>query len=73
MANTIKLTQEDLKKMVQNIVKEQSEIDEQSTDELLKPGPDKIEMSLGLTADGGYVLYKTNENGEQEIVQKFEK
>lgn len=73
MANTIKLTQEDLKKMVQNIVKEQSEIDEQSSNELLKPGPDKVELALGLTPDGGYVLYKTNENGEQEVVQKFEK
>jgi hypothetical protein len=72
MANTIKLTQDDLKKMVKNIVKEQTELDEQSS-ELLKPGPDKVELSLGLTDDGGYVLYKTNENGEQEIVQKFDK
>ena len=72
MANTIKLTQEDLKKMVQNIVKEQqSDIDEQS--DILKPGPDKLELHLGLTDDGGYVLYKTNENGEQEVVQKFDK
>jgi hypothetical protein len=73
MANTIKLTQEDLKKMVQNIVKEQSELDEQSTNDVLKPGPGKMELNLGLTDDGGYVLYRTNENGEDEVVQKFDK
>lgn len=79
MSKTIKLKQSDIEKIVSGIVSEQmdplgslEEIDNQS-DDMMEPGAGKMELNLGLTPDGGYVLYKTNENGENEVVRKFDK
>jgi hypothetical protein len=74
--SVIKLKQSDIEKIVSNIVNEQSlgEISEDEMDngdEFTQPGAGKIPLKLGLTDDGGYVLYKTNSNGQDEVVQKF--
>jgi hypothetical protein len=79
MSKTIKLKQSDIEKIVSNIVEQHmgdseslEEIDNQ-TDDIMEPGPGKLELHLGLTPEGGYVLYRTNENGQSEVVRKFDK
>jgi hypothetical protein len=83
----IKIKQSDIEKIVSNIVNEQSLGDnsdsiaheevEASEDEMdngnefTQPGEGKTPLKLGLTDDGGYVLYKTNSNGQDEVVQSF--
>jgi hypothetical protein len=83
----IKIKQSDIEKIVSNIVNEQSlgenlnsiahegtEISEDEMDngdEFTQPGEGKIPLKLGLTDDGGYVLYRTNSNGQDEVVQSF--
>jgi hypothetical protein len=79
MSKTIKLKQSDIEKIVSGIVSEQmdplgslEEIDNES-DDIMEPGPGKVPIHLGLTPEGGYVLYKTNANGEDEVIRKFDK
>ena len=83
----IKIKQSDIEKIVSNIVNEHSlgdnpnsiaheetEISEDEMDnesEFTQPGEGKIPLNLGLTSDGGYVLYRTNSNGQDEVVQSF--
>jgi len=87
MAKIVKITQSDIENIVTNIVNEQSEIEqpdsiaheetEISEDEMdneseyTQPGEGKIPLKLGLTDGGGYVLYRTNSNGQDEVVQSF--
>jgi hypothetical protein len=73
--STIKLKQSDIEKIVTNIVKE-NVVDELPMDvelDYTEPAPGKSELKLGLTDDGGYVLYKTDEGGNDVVVQKFQK
>jgi len=83
----IKIKQSDIEKIVSNIVNEHSlgdnpnsiaheemEISEDEMDnesEYTQPGEGKIPLKLGLTDGGGYVLYRTNSNGQDEVVQSF--
>lgn len=83
----IKIKQSDIEKIVSNIVNEQSlgdnsdsiaheevEVSEDEMDngnEFTQPGEGKTPLKLGLTDGGGYVLYKTNSNGQDEVVQSF--
>jgi hypothetical protein len=69
MSKTIKLKQSDIEKIVSNIVSENLDI---NLDEVDTPTPDQTELKLGRTETGGYILYKTNEDGSDEIVRKFE-
>lgn len=72
----IKLKQSDIEKIVTNIINEDiMNVDEMSPvmdqDDLTEPGPGKEELKLAYTEDGSPVLYKTNPNGEDELVKKF--
>ena len=69
MSKTIKLKQADIEKIVTNIVNENLDI---NLDEVDTPGSDAMELKLGRTENGGYILYKTNSDGSDEIVRKFE-
>lgn len=85
--SVIKIKQSDIEKIVSNIVNEQSlgdntnnvnheeiEVSEDETEnekEFTQTGEGKIPLKLGLTDDGGYILYKTNSNGQDEVVQSF--
>lgn len=79
MSKTIKLKQSDIEKIVSGIVEEQMdplgslEEIETETNDVLEPGPGKMELNLGLTPEGGYVLYRTDENGQDVVVRKFDK
>lgn len=83
----IKIKQSDIENIVSNIVNKQllgenlnnidykevevSEDEMDNGNEFTQSGEGKIPLKLGLTDDGGYVLYKTNSNGEDEVVQSF--
>lgn len=70
MSKTIKLKQSDIERIVTNIVTENMD----NLDEMDMVDSDNgMELNLGLTDDGGYVLYKTNPDGTQNIVKKFDK
>ena len=66
----IKIKQSDIERIVTKIVTENmnnlDEIDSMDSGE-------GMELKLGLTDNGGYVLYKTNPDGSEEVVKKFEK
>jgi len=70
MSKVIKLKQSDIEKMVTNIVMENLESEPQNVEEVAQDG---VELKLGLTQDGGYVLYKTNPDGSEEVVQQMDK
>jgi hypothetical protein len=68
----IKLKQSDIEKIAFNVIKENSNLNEQPiSDDITKPGPGKEELKLAYTEDGTPVLYKTNSNGQDELVKKF--
>lgn len=73
----IKLKQSDIEKIVSNIVQENYDLEEElgSTnddfDNMTEPGPGKEKLKLGFTKEGNPVLYKTNPNGEDELVKEF--
>jgi hypothetical protein len=71
MSKTIKIKQSDIERIVTKIVTENingnlDEIDGMDSGE-------GMELKLGLTDNGGYVLYKTNPDGSEEVVKKFDK
>lgn len=70
MSKTIKIKQSDIERIVTKIVTENmnnlDEIDSMDSGE-------GMELKLGLTDNGGYVLYKTNPDGSEEVVKKFDK
>ena len=70
MSKTIKIKQSDIERIVTKIVTENmnnlDEIDSMDSGEVM-------ELKLGLTDNGGYVLYKTNPDGSEEVVKKFDK
>lgn len=70
MSKTIKIKQSDIERIVTKIVTENMD----NLDEIdsLDSG-EGIELKLGLTNNGGYVLYKTNPDGSEEVVKKFDK
>lgn len=72
----IKLKQSDIEKIVTNIISEDMMGMEETNpnpdmDDMTEPAPGKEKLKLGYTQDGRPVLYKTNPNGEDELVQKF--
>jgi hypothetical protein len=60
MSKVIKLKQADLEKIVSNVVKEQ--VDEQA------PQQGGVELQLGVADDGTYYVYRTLDNGQDEVL-----
>ena len=73
--STIKLKQSDIEKIVTNIIKENvvAELPMEVEKDYTNPAPGKTELKLGMTDNGGYILYKTDPSGVYTVVQKFEK
>jgi hypothetical protein len=73
--STIKLKQSDIEKIVTNIVTENviEDLPIEVEKDYTNPAPGKSELKLGMTDNGGYVLYKTDPSGIDIVVQKFEK
>jgi len=73
--STIKLKQSDIEKIVTNIVTENviEDLPIEVEKDYTNPAPGKSELKLGMTDNGGYVLYKTDSSGIDIVVQKFEK
>jgi hypothetical protein len=75
MSKVIKLKQSDIEKIVTNIINEDLEIGEVGPvidkDFMTEPGSGKEKLKLGFTKEGNPVLYKTNPNGEDELVKEF--
>jgi hypothetical protein len=70
MSKTIKIKQSDIERIVTKIVTENMD----NLDEIdSMDSGDGMELNLGLTDNGGYVLYKTNPDGTEEVVKKFDK
>ena len=71
----IKLKQSDIEKVVSNIINEDLGMDEEvvtnDVDNMTEPGPGKEKFKLGYTKEGDPVLYKTNPDGQDELVKKF--
>ena len=70
MSKTIKIKQSDIERIVTKIVTENMD----NLDEIdSMDSGDGMELNLGLTDNAGYVLYKTNPDGTEEVVKKFDK
>jgi len=73
MSKTIKIKQSDIERIVTKIVTENMDnLDNLDEIDSMDSG-DGMELNLGLTDNGGYVLYKTNPDGTEEVVKKFDK
>lgn len=70
MSKIVKLKQSDIERIVTNIVNENLDTHNQEVDEQVEDG---MEVKLGKTQDGGYILYKTNPDGTDEILKRVEK
>ena len=71
MSKPIKIKQSDIERIVTKIVTENMD-NLGEIDDSMEFGKG-MELNLGLTPDGGYVLYKTNPDGSEEVVKKFDK
>ncbi len=71
MSKTIKLKQSDIERIVTKIVTENMNNELDEIDGM--DSGEGLELKLGLTDNGGYVLYKTNPDGSEEVVKKFDK
>ncbi|MEY4572470.1 MAG: hypothetical protein RLZ10_1709 [Bacteroidota bacterium] len=71
MSKTIKLKQSDIERIVTKIVTENMNNELDEIDGM--DSGEGMELKLGLTDNGGYVLYKTNPDGSEEVVKKFDK
>jgi len=75
MSKVIKLKQSDIEQIVTNIINEDLQVDEIGPmidqDNMTEPGVGKEKLKLGFTKEGNPVLYKTNPNGEDELVKEF--
>jgi len=71
MSKTIKLKQSDIERIVTKIVTENINANLDEIDGM--DSGEGMELKLGLTDNGGYVLYKTNPDGSEEVVKKFDK
>ena len=71
MSKVIKLKQSDIERIVTKIVTENMDNELDEIDGM--DSGEGMELKLGLTDNGGYVLYKTNPDGSEEVVKKFDK
>ncbi len=75
MSKVIKLKQSDIEQIVTNIINEDLHVDEVGPmidqDNMTEPSVGKEKLKLGFTKEGNPVLYKTNPNGEDELVKEF--
>jgi hypothetical protein len=71
MSKTIKIKQSDIERIVTKIVSENLDTNLDEIDSM--DSGEGMELKLGLTDNGGYVLYKTNPDGTEEVVKKFDK
>jgi hypothetical protein len=61
MSKVIKLKQSDIENIVSNIIKEQSE-------ENAPQNKGAVELQLGIADDGTYYVYRTLDNGQDEVL-----
>jgi hypothetical protein len=73
MSKTIKIKQSDIERIVTKIVTENMNANLDEIDAVDDSSEGKIELKLGLVGATGYVLYKTNSDGTEEVVKKFDK
>ena len=73
--STIKLKQSDIEKIVTDIVTENvvADLPMYVEQDYTNPAPGKTELKLGMTDNGGYILYRTDPSGVDVVVKKFEK
>ena len=73
MSKIIKIKQSDIERIVTKIVTENMNTNLDEIDAVDNGSEGAIELKLGLVGATGYVLYKTNPDGTEEVVQKFDK
>lgn len=73
MSKTIKIKQSDIERIVTKIVTENMNTNLDEIDAVDDSSEGAIELKLGLVGTTGYVLYKTNSDGTEEVVKKFDK
>ena len=73
MSKTIKIKQSDIERIVTKIVTENMNTNLDEIDAVDNGPEGAIELKLGLVGTTGYVLYKTNSDGTEEVVKKFDK
>ncbi len=61
MSKVIKLKQSDIENIVSNIIKEQSQ-------ENVPQNKGGVELQLGIADDGTYYVYRTLDNGQDEVL-----
>jgi hypothetical protein len=73
MSKTIKIKQSDIERIVTKIVTENMNANLDEIDAVDDSPEGAMELKLGLVGTTGYVLYKTNSDGTEEVVKKFDK
>jgi len=73
MSKTIKIKQSDIERIVTKIVTENMNANLDEIDGVDDSSENGMELKLGLVGTTGYVLYKTNSDGTEEVVKKFDK
>lgn len=73
MSKTIKIKQSDIERIVTRVVTENMNTNLDEIDVVDDNSEGAIELKLGLVGATGYVLYKTNSDGTEEVVKKFDK
>ena len=73
MSKTIKIKQSDIERIVTKIVTENMNANLDEIDGVDGSSENGMELKLGLVGTTGYVLYKTNSDGTEEVVKKFDK